>query len=123
MSTFDLYPEATHDAVKALYKALGEPVRDDTPMTEFDRIGECIHPVFGLAEHFRAHDSGNAGYTHNGFRGDHITIPAFCEFGDVMAIDVSFHKGDTFLTLCTFPEGPEEVHAALHELLSKLETR
>lgn len=125
MSTYstDLYPHEVHDAVKALYKALGEPTRDDSPINDYDSVGECIHPVFGLTEHFRGNDEGNLGYTGNKSRGDHISIPAFCESGEVMALDVSFHKGYTYFTLCTFPEGPKEVHAALFELLFGLETR
>lgn len=126
MSTFDTYSLETQEAVKALYRALGKPVAERMPQGKYSdvgEIGETVHPVFALAEHFRGNDSGNRGFTDNGYRGDHLTIPAYNEMGEVLAIDISFHKGATIIDLCTYQREPEEVHAALYDILQKLETR
>lgn len=121
--TSDFNLKEVRETAKDLYGALGEPELNENPMMDGNRIGSLVHPVFLLAEHFRANDRGNRGYTANDNRGDHLSIPAYCENGDVMAIDVSFHKGDTFLTLCTFSSEPKEAHDELYKLLRRLETR
>ena len=55
--------------------------------------------------------------------GDHLTIPAYSETGEVYALDISFHKGMTYETCVRFPQAPQPVKDALYELLEKTETR
>jgi hypothetical protein len=117
-----LFPDSVHDAAKALFLALGEPVRQERWASSFDDSIGC-HPVFALAEHFRGHDRGNSGYTGNQYRGDHLSIPGYTETGDVFVLEVSFHKGDTFVERVNFPAGPSNVRDALYSLLSTSETR
>ncbi|ORB76553.1 hypothetical protein, partial [Mycobacterium timonense] len=102
--------QITH-AVKALFSALGPP-RARLAWSDSDVVG--CHPVFGLAEHYRGHDRGDAGYTENRYRGDHMSIPCYTEDGDVFVLDISFHKGETFIERVVFPEGPSVVHTALY---------
>jgi hypothetical protein len=109
-----------NQAVKALFSALGTPcVREPWE----DGGGFGCHPVFCLAEHFRGHDNGNVGYTENRYRGDHMSIPCYTEDGDVFVLDISFHKGETFVERVGFPEGPPQLRKALYDLLDSCETR
>lgn len=63
-----------------------------------------IHPVFALAHHFRSNDGYARGYTRNPHRGDHMSIPAYLGFGeDIAILETSFHKGETFVEIVTFP--------------------
>ncbi|GAF45497.1 hypothetical protein [Rhodococcus wratislaviensis] len=115
-------PDPVREATKALFRALGAPVTDQTWAGDYGaRIG--CHPVFGLAEHYRGHDGGARGYTDNPYRGDHMSIPGYTEDGNVFVLDVSFHKGDTHIERIDFPGGPADVRSALHELLISCETR
>lgn len=81
------------------------------------------HPVFAFAHHFQANDSGNPGYTGNGSRGDHMTIPVMVETGGVAAIDVDFHKGDIFVRRVTWPAAPPKAVEAATALLEAWYTR
>jgi|SRR5271166_3880641 len=113
-------PSQMAPAVKALFNALGSPSARE-PWSENDVVG--CHPVFGFAEHYRGHDRGERGYTENPYRGDHMSIPCYTEDGDVFVLDISFHKGDTFIERVGFPEGPLPVRKALYDLLDSCETR
>lgn len=66
----------------------------------------CVHPVFAFTRHYRSNDDGNAGYTNNPYRGDHVSIPFYGEDDEIGAIDVSFHKGDPFVSAVLF-KGPD----------------
>lgn len=127
MPSFSTCPKETLDAVHALFSALGKPVKidaiDKTAFSEDPQIGINFHPVFALAEHFQAHDIGNQGYTYNLLRGDHISIPGYTEMGEVVVMDISFHKGESYIRLNLFLDKPREVHRALFDLLRTLETR
>lgn len=127
MPSFSTHPKETLDAVHALFLALGKPteldVIDETVFCENFQIGSNFHPVFALTEHFQAHDSGNKGYTYNSSRGDHLSTPGYTEAGEVIVMDISFHKGESYLRLNIFPDEPREVHLALLELLRNLESR
>jgi hypothetical protein len=113
-------PSQINQAVKALFTALGTPSAGyPWPQSE----GAGCHPVFALAEHYRGHDRGDSGYTENRYRGDHMSIPCFTEDGDVFVLDISFHKGDTFIERVDFPQGPPQVRKALYNLLDSCETR
>jgi hypothetical protein len=61
--------------------------------------------------------------TENPYRGDHMSIPCYTEDGDVFVLDISFHKGDTFIERVGFPDGPLPVRKALYDLLDSCETR
>jgi hypothetical protein len=136
MPTTSLYPESVHAALRALFTSLGTPVR--TPATVDQStdmfsassgrlIGpddcEDVHPVFGLAEHFQGHDNGDPGYTHNPFRGDHLSVPCYTEGGGVFVLDISFHKGSTMIEQVAFPGAPSHLVEATYSLLDKCETR
>ncbi|MGC4174358.1 hypothetical protein [Demequina sp.] len=86
-----------------------------------------IHPVFAFVHHFRAHDLGNGGYTFNPYRGDHLSIPCNVDWSELAVIDVSFHKGQTFIEWVTFAVPSDEPTKALYgaavELLRRYETR
>lgn len=126
MSDFNTYSSETIQAIHALYQALGEPKIDNASIASLTDPGygaDGLHPVFGLVEHYRSHDEGNAGYTHNNYRGDHISIPAYTEEGDVAVIELSFHKGITICDYLTYPNGKDSIRQALYDLLHKLETR
>ncbi|HIW75665.1 MULTISPECIES: hypothetical protein [Gordonibacter] len=127
MPSFSTCPKETLDAIHALFSALGKPtelgITDQAALCDDLQFGSNFHPVFALTEHFQAHDSGNKGYTYNSSRGDHLSVPGYTEEGEVVVMDVSFHKGETYLRLNLFPSEPQEVHDALFELLRKLETR
>lgn len=126
MSNFNTYSSETIQAIHALYQALGQPTIDNTSIASITDSGygvDGLHPVFALAEHYRSHDEGNAGYTYNRYRGDHISIPAFTEEGDVVIIELSFHKGMMICDYLTYPNGDNYIHQALYDLLRKLETR
>ncbi|ALU73764.1 hypothetical protein H351_32380 (plasmid) [Rhodococcus erythropolis R138] len=115
-------PAPVREATKALFRALGSPVTDQTWAGDNGaRIG--YHPVFGLAEHYRGQDADVRGYTENPYRGDHMSIPGYTEDGNVFVLDISFHKGDTHIECIDFPKGPADVRNALHELLISCETR
>lgn len=121
-----------HETLRtALYGLLGtfdsvtrRPVRSfpDSGGT-VDGIGEYLHPVFALHEHFRANDDGNAGYTRNTYRGDHLSIPAYGENGAIAVLETSFHKGDTFVDVVSFDGGDHAVRAAVTAILAAAETR
>jgi hypothetical protein len=113
-------PSQITEAVKALFSALGTPC-GRLPWSDSDVLG--CHPVFGLAEHYRGHDRGDTGYTENRWRGDHMSIPCYTEGGEVFVLDISFHKGETFIERVDFPEGPPVVRKALYALLDSCETR
>lgn len=127
MPTFSTFPKETVDAAHALFTALGRPTTQSNVDAMWDEsgliLGEYLHPVFGLAEHFQSHDDYIKGYTDNCFRGDHISIPGFTEDERIVVIDISFHKGNTFVTLNFFPDDQKDVHKALLSLLGDLETR
>lgn len=91
--------------------------------TPFSFCGLDIHPVFTLAHHFRANDSGNAGYTDNPHRGDHMSVPVV--FDDTWGIlETSFHKGRTFAEFITpAPEPENPLYRAALALLKAEETR
>jgi hypothetical protein len=131
----ELYPHAVHNAVEALFIAMGRPVRtaietvpgdggiiDPTQMGRGD-----YHPVFGLMRHYQGDDAGDHGITENPYRGDHVSIPMVDEThgapGSVWVLEISFHKGITFVERIDYPDAPDTVLAALYDLLSKSETR
>ncbi|MFE2961985.1 hypothetical protein [Nocardia tengchongensis] len=116
-------PDSVRHAVKALFGALGVPVRDETWAARDESARWGCHPIFGLAEHYKGHDNGDAGYTANPYRGDHMSIPSYTENGDVFVLDISFHKGDTHIERIDFPEGPADIRDALYGLLVSCETR
>lgn len=113
-------PSQINQAVKALFSALGAPCSRQ-PWSDGDAVGS--HPVFTLGEHYRSYDRGEMGYTENRYRGDHMSIPCYTEDGDVFVLDISFHKGETFIERVDFPEGPPQVRRALYDLLDSSETR
>jgi hypothetical protein len=113
-------PSQIAQAVKALFSALGTPCARE-PWSESEACG--CHPVFALAEHYRGNDRGDTGYTENRYRGDHMSIPCYTEDGDVFVLEISFHKGETFVERVDFPHGPPQVHKALYDLLDSSETR
>lgn len=113
-------PSQINQAVKSLFSALGTPCTRE-PWGDSDVFG--CHPVFGLAEHYRGRDRGDVGYTENRYRGDHMSIPCYTEDGDVFVLDISFHKGETFIERVDFPEGPPQLRKALYDLLDSCETR
>jgi hypothetical protein len=115
-------PSQIHQAVKALFSALGAPSTGYV-WSGGDDGGNGCHPVFALTDHYRAYDQGNRGYTENRYRGDHISIPCYTEDGDVFVLDISFHKGATFIERVDFPQGPPQVRKALYDLLESCETR
>lgn len=115
-------PSQISQAVKALFSALGTPCTRES-WSGRDEEGFGCHPVFGLAEHYRGHDRGDGGYTENRYRGDHMSIPCYTEDGDVFVLEISFHKGETFIERVEFPEGPSQVRKALYDLLDSSETR
>ena len=83
-----------------------------------------FHPIFGMVKHFRANDAGNKGYTENGNRGDHISIPGWTEDKwKVVIIDIGFHKGMTTFELVSFPDAHEAVEKAAAGFLMTYETR
>ncbi len=135
----DVYSTEVHSAVWSMYQALGEPVRSaltfradgfNPAMIDDDAAGG-FHPVFGLVNHFRSYD----GFSRDGgvsnivpppdspYRGDALSIPCYEEWGAVCVLQVSFHKGGTYVERLDFPQAPESVRSALLELLTKLETR
>jgi hypothetical protein len=114
-------PSQFTEAVKALFSALGTPVRG--PWSGAFAEGFGCHPVFNLVEHYRSNDRGATGYTENRYRGDHMSIPGYTEEGEVFVLEVSFHKGETFIERVAFPEGPDVVRTALYNLLQSCETR
>ena len=82
------------------------------------------HPVFSMMQHFRGNDSGRPGYTDNNYRGDHISIPIYSEGGwEVYVLEISFHKGSTFIDVVGFPNRPLPVVKELYNMLSEYETR
>lgn len=113
-------PSQVNQAVAALFTALGTPCTREL-WSDSDVFG--CHPVFGLARHYRGYDRGDTGYTENQYRGDHMSIPCYTEDGEVFVLDISFHKGETFVERVEFPEGPPQVRKALYDLLDSSETR
>lgn len=130
----DLYSDEVHNAVWALYRALGAPTREplvlDDGQVNTDNTGG-FHPVFGLLTHSRAYDGFPPNGAHSAvdqppgryYRGDRLSIPAWSEDGTVGVVEMAFHKGATIFELLTFPSGAPEVGEALLDLLQKLETR
>lgn len=114
-------------AIRAMYTSLGVPRRGPLPF-DADASGDDVtllelHPVFRLAEHHLSADSYNGGWTYNRHRGDHLTIPAYTERGDVCALEISFHKGTAAVEYLIYACEPADVHGALYDLLISLETR
>jgi hypothetical protein len=117
--------EPVRAAMRALYLALGDP--DRVPLSDSEeslpdmRYNNGLHPVFELAETF---GPGDAGYTRNlPRRGGHLSLPCFDESGDVVVIEITFHKGDTTFERLAYPRSPAQVHAALYKLLEESEVR
>lgn len=117
--------EPVRNAMRALYLALGEPVR--TPLSDTEetlpdmKFNYGLHPVFELAESYGPNDTG---YTRNHpQRGGHLSLPCFDENGDIVVIEITFHKGDTRVERLTYPSEPAQVHAALYKLLEDSEIR
>lgn len=85
-----------------------------------------IHPVFPLAHHFRSKDDYEGGYTGNSYRGDHLSVPAYLGFGgDIAIFETSFHKGNAYMEIVTFPEADRDsaLYRAALSLLEAEETR
>lgn len=91
-----------------------------------------FHPVFRFAHHFHSKDDYERGYTANSSRGDHMSIPGYTEDGSWGIIEISFHKGETWVEFVTYedvPEGPSPMakwhalNAAALALLDSNETR
>ena len=49
--------------------------------------------------------------------------PSLRRGGSVFVLDISFHKGDSFIERVGFPEGPDVVCKALYDLLESCEAR
>lgn len=77
------------------------------------------HPVFELAHTFGG--EFEKGYTHNSSRGEHMSIPFWSEQDHFGILDVSFHKGDVFLSFADYPEaeGTAAYNAALSVLANQ----
>lgn len=112
---------AGHEAIKgALHVLLGAlGPQDRKPVSPEALSG--LHPVFLLTEHARSHDAGNV---LTPYRGDALSIPCYAEHdGGVALLQTSFHKGDAYVEIVTFPDA-DPVHAhAVVALLSQVETR
>lgn len=67
--------------------------------------------------------TGEARYTGNQSRGDHMLIPGFTEDGNVFKLDVSFYKGAIFVQRVDFPPEPSHLRDALQGLHESCETR
>jgi hypothetical protein len=119
VSTFNLQPRSVVDAMQALFKSLGEPRRIKWVNSDYNQD----HPVFGLAEHFQAHDQGHSGYTANPWRGDHLSLPGWHEEGGVFVLETSFHKGQVIVERIDYPDAPDNIQNALEKLLQQCETR
>lgn len=102
------------DAFEALAPYFGKPRRRDFDADNF------FHPAFGYAHYFERedagyHEGGTPGYTGSTYRGAHISIPGFDEMGGLQVIDLSFHKGTTYVDTVSFDGGPG--YSAALELL------
>lgn len=129
--------ELIRTAFEAMVREFGEPHREPVPYRApqdstmmipitGDPQNEEIHPVFALAHHFRSHDSREEGYTKNPFRGDHISVPAYLGFTQEIAVfETSFHKGQAFVEVVTFPAADREssLYQAALRMLDAEETR
>lgn len=130
MHITDDYSAETHREVEELFSSLGKPRRYplSTEQQESDGRLEFIHPIFGLTTHYKGNDNyEGGGFTHNPYRGDHISIPAYKEGGGVCVIEISFHKGDTLLDIVDYPESnqiprSEEAQKLIQKMVG-LETR
>lgn len=129
--TYGFDAEITHSVRQAFHDGFaalpGRQVRTVLPYSPGDApwLDSPLHPVFPLAEHFRSNDDGNRGYTENGHRGDHLSVPCWSEYGDAPSIlEISFHKGHTAVEHVTHPEAANTPESeALIELLQHYETR
>ena len=108
------------ESVKALFSAIGTSCAR-LPWSDSHVVG--CRPVFGLAEHYRGHGHRDTGHTENQYCGDHMSIPCYTEDGDVFVLEISFHKGETFVERVDFPERPSVVRKARYSLLDSCETR
>ncbi|WAC53235.1 hypothetical protein [Frigoribacterium sp. SL97] len=83
-----------------------------------------VHPVFALAHHFRSNDSHAPGYTSNPYRGDHQSLPVLVG-EEVAIIETSFHKGNAFVEMVTFPNADltSSLYQAAINILEATETR
>ncbi|MFT3875903.1 MAG: hypothetical protein QM708_05720 [Propioniciclava sp.] len=136
MTTVDR-TELIRSAFEAMVREFGKPSRRPIPyrnpagstvmipMPDNPENDE-IHPVFVLSRHFRSRDDYERGYTENPYRGDHISIPAYLGFSQEIAIfETSFHKGQAFIEVVTFPEADRDsaLYKAALNLLDAEETR
>lgn len=129
--------ETLRAAFEAMIPEFGTPTRrsiqyrdrsDSTLVvpTKDDPANEEIHPVFALSHHFRSKDDYEKGYTGNPYRGDHISVPAYLGFGQGVAIfETSFHKGQAFVEVVTFPDADPDssLYKAALSILQAEETR
>lgn len=122
-------PTQAHTAFEALVSALGKPSRrsiSESPWWQShspDSIN-YLHPVFGMMKHFQSHDEGARGYTANHMRGDHVSIPGWSEEGGgIEIVEVSFHKGSTFIEIVSYPEADPAIAHAASAFLQSFETR
>lgn len=115
MSDFD------RSTLELLTSSLGEPQRQS--WSEFwpavEHAEHSLHPVFSLACTFE--EEFGEGYTKNPYRGSHHTIPCWTEQDDVVFIEVSFHKGTTFVDLVSYPDADPESMAASLAMLAPAE--
>lgn len=129
--------ELIRSAFEAMVPEFGTPrrtsvrYRDDGDSTLIVALSDDpsnaeIHPVFGLSHHFRSRDDYGKGYTANTYRGDHISVPAYLGFSQEIAVfETSFHKGQAFIEVITFPEADRDssLYSAALALLNAEETR
>ncbi|WP_141381597.1 hypothetical protein [Microbacterium lacticum] len=129
--------ELIRTAFEAMVLEFGKPNREPIPYREprdstmmipiaGNPENDEIHPVFALSHHFRSKDNYEKGYTDNPHRGDHISVPAYLGFTQEIAVfETSFHKGQAFVELVTFPAADRDssLYQAALRMLDAEETR
>lgn len=130
MSKIEIDKNTILNAYHALVKMLGKPSREPSldiqkagPFSTLDAFGENFHPVFFFQEHFQSNDSYERGYTENHYRGDHSSLPMYSEHGEFIILEISFHKGDTFIDVINYPDAANEMIAQLIDFIRQFETR
>lgn len=90
--------------LRQLFKAAvrtGQPKRHRV-MSSTESFGTTLDPWFDLMEASAPSSDYDPGYTGNPYRGEHLTIPCVSEEGSLFTIEVSFHKGTTFVDVVGF---------------------
>lgn len=87
------------NAFEALVPGLGAIERSDWEQGIYLHTYPELARTFDRGEH-------NRGYTLNPWRGDHVSIPAWDENSGLAVLEISFHKGQTFIEVVRFAGGP-----------------